>query len=116
MWLLDCLSTLIMGVATPAVLPPDSTIVSHVRRFAVGRIDSALGTGSFEAWLRNVMGSDSKIAWEVNDCGEGVDGGAHPMPICVTADCRLLPHGRATVMMIVGNTEKGVVGPPQLLW
>jgi hypothetical protein len=94
-------------------VPADSMIIAYVTGVDVCRIDSTVGRGTLASWLRGVVGPNSQITWEVNDCGEGPREDTET-PFCVEAECRLSSGGRVIVSLIAGNSEKGIVGVPEL--
>ncbi len=101
------------GAHRNSAVPADSIILAHVKGVEVSRIDSKLGPGTLALWLLEVVGRDSAITWEVNDCGEGPREDTET-PICVEAECRLRSGCRVIVSLIVGNSEKGTAGIPEL--
>lgn len=97
-------------LAAPQV-PSDTALLAHVMRLPCHRIDPRLGSEPFEAWLRKTLGPGAEISWTTDDCGEGGDG---PVPICVTAEARLSSHGHVVVSIVVGTSDSGLVGEPEL--
>jgi hypothetical protein len=92
-------------------VPPDSTIEAYVRGFDVSRIDSTLSPGRFDSWLRGVVGDQTQIAWEVNDCGETWEADVFYV-FCLEADCELPGGAKIVVSLMAGNSELGMTGVP----
>jgi hypothetical protein len=82
-----------------------------MKAYPVHQLDPQLGSGTYESWLRKVVGPCRSIEWEVDDCGEGGDG-ATSTPVCVATTAHLDSCREVFVSMIVGNTERGIMGVP----
>lgn len=112
MRLLIVVAAVTLAGSPESVLASDSKIADDLRKFPISRIDSTLGTGTFATWLRRVMGPNTEIDWEVNDCGEGGDGDS--APTCVTAEGKLPPRGRVIVTMVLASDGQDNVAVPAL--
>jgi hypothetical protein len=66
--------------------------------------------------LRDVVGPQTKIVWEVNDCGEQsgnpeFDKGRN-FPMCVSASIDLAVNRKLDVALVVGTFKSGVSTGP----
>jgi hypothetical protein len=92
--------------------------IAAVKRTSVRHIDATVRSRqSFEAWLISLTGSRSKIAWEVNDCGEATGSAAdseRDLPVCVEARGRLSSEHEIVVWVAVGTRRKGLTATREL--
>lgn len=100
--------------AHPQITQEDA--IDLLEQYPAARLDSLLPKGAFLGWFRNVVGSDAKITWEINDCGErtgvpSVDQ-ERDIPVCFEISA-LLPDRRVVgVAIAVGTEKKGLSGSP----
>ena len=90
--------------------------IDLLEQYPTARLDSLLPKTSFLGWFRNVVGSEAKITWEINDCGEqtGVPevDSQRDIPVCFEISA-LLPDRRIVgVAIAVGTEKKGLNGDP----
>jgi hypothetical protein len=92
----------------------DAKVIEAARQTSVHQIEDSLPDRPFDKWLRNLVGPQRRIAWEVNDCGEQtgnpeIDQGRN-FPMCVSALVDLGADQRLDVELVVGSFKSGV-GP-----
>lgn len=90
----------------------DARAIAVAKNTSVHRLDPSLPEKSLAKWLREVVGPQAPIAWEVNDCGEQTgnpeaDKG-RDFPICVEAQVALRQKSRLSVSVSVGTLKTGV--------
>lgn len=98
----------------------DAKAITAAKHTNVWQIEDSLPDKPFEMWLRDLIGPQAQIAWEVNDCGEQsgnpeVDKGRN-FPMCVSAVVELAGRGKLDVMLAVGTFRSGVTAGPASLW
>jgi len=99
----------------------DAKAVETAKNTNVRQIESSLPDKSFEQWLRGLVGMQTRIDWEVNDCGEqtgdpAVDRGRN-FPMCVSALVNLTGKRRLDVQLVVGSFKGGIrAGPASLFY
>jgi hypothetical protein len=90
----------------------DARAVAAAKNASVHRMDNALPDRPLEKWLREVVGQQAGITWEVNDCGEQTGNPEldkdRDFPICVEAQVRLKPKSTLYVSFSVGTLKTGV--------
>ena len=90
--------------------------IETAKHTSVRQIDNLLPDKSFEQWLRELVGANTRIVWEVNDCGEQsgnpeIDRGRN-FPMCVSALVDLAINEKLDVQLVVGTFKSGVdTGP-----
>jgi len=89
----------------------NDSIISYLKKKNVSNIDSQLASMPYETWIRETLGPNAKISWEINDCGEGGDRPG-PFPMCVTALGKLSECGTVSISVVVGSSDKGLNGEP----
>lgn len=90
----------------------DAQATATAKNTSVHRLDPSLPEKSLAKWLREVVGPQAPIAWEVNDCGEQAgnpeaDKG-RDFPICVEAQVTLQQKSKLSVSVTVGTLKTGV--------
>jgi hypothetical protein len=90
----------------------DARAIAAAKNTSVHRLDPSLPDKPFMKWLRIVVGPQSQIAWEVNDCGEQtgnpeVDKG-RDFPMCAEAQITLQQKSKLSVSVSVGTLNTGV--------
>lgn len=101
-----------VGVLQTGAQTRDARAVAAAKSASVHRMDNALPDRPLEKWLREVVGREAGITWEVNDCGEQtgnpeLDKG-RDFPICVEAQVRLKQKSTLHVSVSVGTLKTGV--------
>ncbi len=96
-------------------IPPD-TAIETVKRLSVARLDPSLPPVKFEAWLGRVIGRQTEIRWDMNDCGEQSGdpnaGKLRDVPLCVAANADLPDGRKVSVLIHVGSNQKGLSNLP----
>jgi len=92
----------------------ESQAISYTKSTLVSRIEKGLPNTRFDAWLKKLGGRRTKIAWEVNDCGEQTGTAAdrgRDFPMCVEAHAQ---SGEMAIVIgiMVGTFKKGITGRP----
>ncbi len=95
--------------------PSEGDVLAYGKRLNVNRIDPRLASERYQAWLGRTLGRDATITWSRDDCGEG-GGGYEDLPLCLTAEATLRPHGRVTISIAVGSVKAGLGGKPALFY
>jgi hypothetical protein len=90
----------------------DARAIAAAKNTSVHRLDPSLPERPLEKWLRDVVGPQSQITWEVNDCGEQTgnpeaDKG-RDFPICAEAKVTLKQKSTLYVSVSVGTLNTGV--------
>ena len=111
---LEILVVFLILAVVPLRASSDESAIYHVKQLDVSSIDPLLKPVPYEVWVRETLGSNAKISWEVNDCGEGGDRPG-PLPMCVTVLGRLNKCGTVSISVVVGSSDKGLSGRP-LFW
>lgn len=95
---------------------PEKRAIEMAQHMDVRRLDPSVTLKrSFEHWLRALVGRDTTVTWEVNDCGESTGSAAdigRDIPACVEAIAHLSPRKNAVVSILVGTNETGIAGRP----
>lgn len=109
--------SLLLTIPVTAQITQEDAI-DLLEQYPAARLDSLLPKTAFLGWFRNIVGSDAKITWEINDCGEltgvaSVDQG-RDLPVCFEISA-LLPDRRIVgVAIAVGTEKKGLSGAPSV--
>jgi hypothetical protein len=110
-----CLAT---GAASAGVqTAAEVRSVSAARRVSVSRLDPSLPRMRLDSWLRLVLGPQTRIAWETNDCGEGSGSpsdSSRDLPVCAEASATLRGGATLYLSVAVGSLSIGVHGAPSL--
>lgn len=89
--------------------------VSGAQRVLASELDAELPARPFADWLRQVVGPQAGVSWQLNECGEQPGtllAQGRELRACAEVDA-LLPDGRKVVVMIeVGTFKKGINGQP----
>lgn len=110
----NLIAVLIIHAGPVYAVDQEAETIDYLKGFSVGAIDSALSDEPFESWFRRIVGAETNILWEVNDCGEGVDRDG-PSPMCVMALARPDSCAQIGVMVFVADTDKVLIGEP-IIW
>jgi hypothetical protein len=100
------------GVPQAATQARDAEAIAVANNTSVQRMDPSLPDKPLEKWLREVVGHQARITWEVNDCGEQTgnpeaDKG-RDFPMCAEAQVTLQPKRKLYVAFSVGTFKTGV--------
>jgi hypothetical protein len=105
---------LLSAPAFPQITQEDA--IDLLEQYPAARLDSLLPKTAFLSWFRDIVGSDAKITWEINDCGEqtgvpSVDQG-RDIPVCFEISAVLTDRRIIGVAIAVGTEKKGLSGAP----
>ncbi|MCX6134003.1 MAG: hypothetical protein NTU47_09350 [Ignavibacteriales bacterium] len=108
------LVVLLGGPAYAQITQEDA--IDLLEQYPAAKLDSLLPKTAFLSWFRSVVGSEAKITWEINDCGEQTGVAAvdqqRDLPVCFEISA-LLPDRRIVgVAIAVGTERKGLTGSP----
>ena len=97
----------------------DAKAIAAAGNTSVRRIEPSLPNQAFARWLRDLVGAQAEIKWEVNDCGEQTGDPAsdkgRDFPMCAEAQVALAGNRRVSVSLSVGTFKTGVgTGPASL--
>jgi hypothetical protein len=89
--------------------------IQAVRQTPVSKLERGLPSRSFDAWLMQLIGSNTAVNWELNDCGEQTgnpkfDRG-RDFPMCVSAIATLMDGRRVDILIAVGTQHSGITQP-----
>lgn len=97
----------------------DARAIAAVKRTNVQDIDPTVKNRQpLEAWLTSLTGR-SKLAWEVNDCGEATGSAAdvgRDLPVCVEARAPVSRNRQIVVSVAVGTNRKGLTASRELAY
>jgi hypothetical protein len=105
---------------TPALAQGDvyeDRAVSYAKGILVSRLDSRLPQQRLDGWLGRTLGSQTRIKWEANDCGEQTGSAAdkdHTIPTCVEAEAALSDGRTVIVSISVGTLRTGISSKPSV--
>lgn len=90
----------------------DARAIAAAKNTSVHRLDSSLPDKTLANWLQDVVGHQTPITWEVNDCGEQTgnpesDKG-RDFPMCAEAQATLRGKRKLYVAFSVGTFKTGV--------
>ena len=90
--------------------------VQYIQEIPVSRLESGLPNQPFGEWVASISGPETKLYWEINDCGEPSGDPAvdddRDLPVCVSVDGELADGRNIVVSILVGTWEQGLVGKP----
>ena len=94
----------------------DVKAIEAAKHTSLRQIDTSLPDKSFEKWLGDLFGSQTKIIWEVNDCGEQSGNPSldkdRDSPICAEAQVLLKDARKLYVYLPAGTFKTGIrTGP-----
>jgi hypothetical protein len=109
---------MLLGLNSTAVQNPasDAKAIEAAKHTSVRQIEKSLPDKPFEKWLRDLIGPQAQMVWEVNDCGEQsgnpeIDKGRN-FPMCVSALVDLPSGRKLDVQLVVGTFKSGVKTEP----
>ncbi len=89
--------------------------MANVQRIPASDLDASLPSQPFGEWLRQVVGPQAGVNWQLNECGEEPSiliAQGRTIPACAEMNA-LLPDGRKVMVMIeVGSFKKGIADNP----
>ncbi len=90
----------------------DASAIAAAKNTSVHRLDSSLPDKTLAQWLRDSVGHQARITWEVNDCGEQTgnpetDKG-RDFPMCAEAQVTLQGKRKLYIAFSVGTFKTGV--------
>lgn len=68
--ILCAMLTCVLSISAADVNRQGAKLISRVKNISVATLDQALPEAGFEQWLQTEAGADTRLEWEVNDCGE----------------------------------------------
>ena len=90
----------------------DAKAIEAAKHTSVRQIDNSLPDKPFEKWLHDLVGPQTKIAWEVNDCGEQSGNPSldmdHDIPMCAEAQVLLKDARKLHISLSVGTFKTGI--------
>ena len=96
----------------------DRQMISYAKNLRITRLEHGLPKATFAQWFRSVVGSEARIDWEINDCGEQsgnpADGSSINPPLCAQASAKMSDGRQASVLIAIGTHKRGITGPPSL--
>ena len=103
---------LLIGGSQADTQARDARAIAAAKKTSVHRLDPSLPDRPLEKWLQDVVGPQSQITWEVNDCGEQTgnpefDKG-RDFPMCAEAQVPLNQKSTLYVSVSVGTFKTGV--------
>ncbi len=111
------LIVLMSALASPPTHGYVKQALAYAKRIPVSQLDPKLPNRPFALWLKGVTGSNAKIRWEVNDCGEQTGGPAdigRDFPSCVEVDAEMRGNREVIMRIAVGTFHRGLTGNPTL--
>ena len=69
------LASIISFEAIPGLQSNQTKAIDHIKHLEVSRLDPKLSRVEFESWFASILDPETKIVWELNDCGEQTGGG-----------------------------------------
>lgn len=101
-----------LGGSQAGVRARDARAITAAKSASAHRLDPSLPERPLEKWLRQAVGPQARIAWEVNDCGEQtgnpeVDKG-RDFPMCAEAQIALPGKRTLYVSFSVGTVKAAV--------
>jgi len=108
---------LVLLLITPAYSQiTQEDAIDLLEQYPAVRLDSLLPKTAFLGWFRNLVGSEAKITWEINDCGEQTGVPAvdqqRDFPVCFEISAVLPDRRIIGVAIAVGTEKKGLSGAP----
>ena len=105
-----------LGTLPGQTTTSDAALVEAVRSTVAREIDPALPPTSFDAWLTSVLGSQVRVEWEVNDCGEQTGNPAldrgRDFPTCVQLRAELAGGRSVILVLLAGSQRQQPAGAP----
>ena len=93
--------------------------VDILGQYRVSRLDSLLPRTPFLTWFKSIVGNETKLEWEVNDCGEQTGDATldadRDFPSCIEVTAVLPDQRKVGVAIAVGTVRKGLTGMPTVM-
>ncbi|MBI3579563.1 MAG: hypothetical protein HY089_09175 [Ignavibacteriales bacterium] len=98
----------------------EDAAIKYAKNVSVAKLDSNLTAKPLAQWLREIIGKDATMQWELNDCGEQTGNPVvdreRDMPACVGLDVDLMDGRKVSMTIIIGTHKKGVFGSPEIYY
>jgi len=91
--------------------PTDAAAIAFAKTAIVRDMDATLPRVTIEAWLRELLGAQIEMKWEVNDCGEQTGSPAdrgRDFPLCAEVNIALAGNRKLGVLLMVGSKKLGL--------
>jgi hypothetical protein len=96
----------------------ETKAIEYVRQLSPSVLDTTLPKGHFSDWLTRILGEDTTVEWELNDCGEQTGDPAidkqRDLPVCVGIYAHLTDRRRLWITILVGTNNKGLIDSPAI--
>jgi len=89
--------------------------LADAQRVPAQELDPELPNLPFANWLKQVVGSEAGMVWQLSECGETAGASSNPaadIRACVEVNTILSDGRKVIVMIAVGTFKKGLTGPP----
>lgn len=97
-------------------LERDKKLIAYTQNLNVSKLDPTLPEQRFENWFKSIVGKDTVINWEINDCGEQTgmanDGSSVNPPLCAEVNAELADSRQISISILVGSHKRGIKGKP----
>ena len=102
----------VLSIPQNLIQARDASAIEAAKNTTVRRLDPSLPDKAFAIWLRDLVGPEAEIKWEVNDCGEqtgnpSVDKG-RDFPMCTETEVAIQGACRLHVVLSVGTFRTGI--------
>ena len=126
----------VIGIGLFALMPPGLTwgqsaqskqelaeskqkvvMIGRVKHLDVSKLERGLPKQEFATWLKNIVGPDAELIWDLNDCGEqtgSAQDADRDIPTCVGVEATLTDSRKVSILVVIGTIRKGVVGKPPI--
>ncbi|HEX5083891.1 MAG TPA: energy transducer TonB [Blastocatellia bacterium] len=95
--------------------PFEKQALSSAREMPASGLDEALPNRIFADWIKEIVGPNAGVVWQLTECGEqiGVPGQpGYDLPVCAEINATMPDGRRVFVAISVGTFKKGLVGKP----
>jgi TonB family protein len=86
--------------------------VALVQRTPVSTLEEEMPRRPFGEWLKEIVGVQAGIVWQLSECEQVVSEPGADMPACVEANAMLADGRKVVVMVAIGTFKKGITGDP----
>lgn len=89
----------------------ESHAVARIQQTPASRFDAGLPARPFGIWLKQTVGPQAGISWQLTDCGEPAGGNVldADRPMCVEATAALADDRKIVVMISVGTVRQALL-------
>ena len=97
----------------------DERAIQFAKTVPVSRLEAGMPSQPFAAWFQKLVGPETRVTWETNDCGEQTGSPAdaqRAFPICAEVGAALANGRKVSVQIAVGTFQKGISGRPRVWW